>query len=352
MQCVSAARKPGGESMDIKITDTITAVDEEEWTSLAGHHKIEQSYSWFKTAEDSGIRKIHYVFVREHTTLTAAACCYPFKEKMYMELPLLEVKSPLGISSAFYLKTPAHAEMLIKGLEEIRQTEQTKGYLILDLTEEESTPIKKHLKGFTDFRTRDNTYIDLDFTDFKDYLSSLTRKRRKSIKHTLNRAQKKWGITSLFTNEFSQWKSVCHRLQKCMCDHHNDYRWLLNEQFYEALEHNMKENAELLLFFKDSTPILSVLSFNTPEIAQYRFPGIDPEYKEYQAYFLLYYEGIKRAIEKRQKRIYFGPTTYEFKEKIGCEREKLFGFAKMTNPVLNLALKSYVTVSTLTGKKF
>ena len=337
--------------MEREITDTIRAVDEEEWNKVAGTHNVEQSYRWFKTVEGSCIRKMHYVFLRENGTLEAAACCYPSQEKMYVELPFLEVKAPLGISSAFFSKGPEQTDMLVKGLEEICRKEKVKGILILELKRGEYSAIRRQVKGFTDFQVNDDTYVDLNFTDFRDYLSSLSRKRRKSIKHTLNKARKKWEIKPVFTNEFSTWKEVAHRLQTYTCERHNDYKWLLTEQFYEALEKNMKETAELLLFFKDDVPILSVLSLNTPEISQYRFPGADPQYRDYQAYFLLYYEGIKRAIEKRKKRIYFGPTTYEFKEKIGCRKEELFGLVKMENPVLHLALKSYVKVLKLSGKK-
>jgi len=338
--------------MEREIAETITAVDEEEWNKVAGTHNIERSHKWYRTVEDSGMRTMYYVFLKENGTLTAAACCYPSQVKMYVELPLLEVKSPLGTSQAFFSKTPEHADMLLKGLEEIRKKEKAKGILILELKRGEFTTIKNQVKRFTNFEMRDNTYIDLNFTDLDDYLSSLDGKSRRSVRITLNKARKRWGIKSLVTNDFSTWKKVAYRLQEYTCAYHNDYKWLLTEKFYEALEKNMKENAELLFFFKDDIPLVFVLVLHTPEIVQYRFPGVDPQYKDYQAYFLLYYKGIKRAIEKRQKRIYFGTTTYEFKEKIGCKREELFGLVKMKNPVLDLALKSYVTVSKVQGKKF
>jgi len=352
-QCAQILSDHGheGDLMEREITDTITSVDEKEWEMFSGHDYVEKSYAWYRTVEESGMRKVHYVFVRENGTLTAAASCLLFKERMYtIGVPLLEVFTPLGTSQAFFSKTPEQAHLLVEGLEEIRKKERAVGVSILCLRKEEFTTIKNQVKGFTDFPGSDNTYIDLNFTDFEDYLSSLDGKSRRSVRITLNKA-KKLNIKPLFTNDFSTWKDVAYRLQGHLCAYHKDYRWLLNDKFYEALERNVKENAELLLFFKDDIPLAFGLSVNSPTISQYKFAGIDPQYRKYHAYFLIYYEGIKRALERRQKRIYFGLTGYSFKEKIGCKREELFGLAKMKTPVFNVALQSYAKFLKLLGKK-
>ncbi len=338
--------------MELEITDTIRAVTEREWEKLAGTNP-ERSYRWFKTIEESGMRGMHYVLLKESGNLRAAACCYPMKERLHsIEMKFLEVRSPLGTSLTFFSETPQHASLLMKGLREIQKKEDLQGILILDLRKEEFETVKKQVEGFMEFLIGDTTYIDLDFADFNDYLSSLSRKKRKSIRHTVNKGQKRFNLKPVFTNEISKWKKVAYRLQGYLCEEHNDYRRHLTEEFYDALERNLKENAELLLFLKSDIPIFFVLSLNTPEISLYKFLGSDPDYRDCQAYFLMYYEGIRKAIERRQKRIYFGPTTYEFKEKIGCKREELFALAKMENPALNLALKSYSTISSFLGKKF
>jgi len=338
--------------MEMEITDTIQDINEKEWDTLVGANWIERSHKWYRTIEDSGMRKMHYVFLRENGTLTAATCCYLFKERIYsIEMPLLEVKSPLGTSLAFFSKTPEQAHMLVEGLEEICKKEKAKGFLILDLRKEEVITIKEQVKGFAEFQQKDNTYIDLDFADFEDYLNSLDEESWRSARMTLNRA-KRWKIKTVFTNEFSTWKSVAKRLQKYVCEYHNDYRMFMTEHFYSALEKNVKENTELIMFFKDDIPLASALVMNMPNISIYKGTGADPDYRKYQAYFLFYYEGIKKALERGQKRIYYGTTTYEFKEKIGCKREELFGLAKMANPVLHLGLKSFITVSKLWDNRF
>jgi predicted N-acyltransferase len=337
--------------MEMEITDTIRAVTEKEWTTLVGTDFIERSYAWYRTVEDSRMRRMYYIIVRENNTLVAGASCFPYTEKRYIEVPFLEVRSPLGTSLAFFSKTSEHANMLLEGLDQIQKKEKTKGLLILDLKREEFISVKNQVKKFTGFQISDNTYLNLNFADFDDYLNSLEEDAWRSARMTLNRA-KRWKIKTVFTNEISPWKEPARRLQQYTCEEHQDSRFLLPEQFYDVLEKNMKENVEVLLFMKDDIPIVFALSLNTPETAIYKFMGLDPAYKKYQAYFLIYYEGIRRAIEKKQKKIYFGPTTYEFKEKIGCKREELFGLVKMVNPFMDTALKSYVVVNRLKGKKF
>ena len=159
------------------------------------------------------------------------------------------------------------------------------------------------------------------------------------------------NLSSLTSNDFSAWKDVATRLQRYQCEYHNDFRFYMNESFYDTLERTMKDSAELVLFFKDDIPLVSALSLYTGEYSIYKGAGIDPNHKKYHAYFLLYYEAIKRAIEKGHKRIYFGTTGYTFKERIGCKKEEIFGFIKMGNPFLHLALQPYITVSTIRGRK-
>ena len=337
--------------MEGSITSTIRDIDEREWNALSGTDLIDKTYGWFKTVEESGMRDMYYVVVKDKK-LAAVACCFPFNENLYIDVPLLEVRSPLRVSSAFFSKTPEHTFLLIKGLEYIRERKKAKGISILELGEDELTSLREQVSGFTWFPMADNTYLDLGFADFDDYLGSLGATARRSVKKTLNRAEKRWKVHMLVTNEFSQWKSVAHRLQGYTCQQRGVTRTHLTEEFYDALERNLKEHAELLIILKDDIPLACGLSLNSPKMSQHIFPGVDPQYRDYQAYFLLYYEGIKRAIEKGQKRVYFGPTTYEFKEKIGCKVQKLFGFAKMTNPLISAAFKSYIFVSRLRNKKF
>lgn len=336
--------------MDIELSDTIQDIDEEEWESLVGTDHVERSHKWYKTVEDSRMRNMHYVFVKENGELKAAACCFLFEKIVYrINVPFLYVRSPLGTSLAFFSKTAEHATLLLTGLNQIRKKEKAKGFLILDLKKEEFTSVKKQVKGFAGFPKMENTYIDLNFSDFEDYLSFLDAKARRSVRITLNKANR-LNIKSCITNEFSQWAKVVHNLHTYTCEQHNEYRWHITEQFCTALEENFSQKGELALFFKDETPLAFGLSLNTPEVCLYKFAGTDPKYREYHAYFLIYYEGIKRALEKKQKRIYFGPTTYEFKEKIGCKREELYGLVKIDT--LTILLKPYVKTYELLGKKF
>lgn len=337
--------------MEVEITHTIRDVNKTEWESVTGTTYIERSHAWLKTVEDSGMRDMHYILLREHNTLTAAACCFPYTEERYVKLPFLEVRSPLGTSTAFFCKTPQQARTLVAGLKEIQKKEKLNGILIPELKKEEFLPLKHTMKGFIHFPILEDTYIDLPFKDFDSYVRSLRNSGKRSVRNTLNKA-KKWGIKLLITTEFSKWKDTARKLQGYTCRHHNNDRIYLTEKYYDACEKNLKDKAELLIWFKDDIPLTSVLCFNSPTISLCKYVGIDLGYKKYQAYFLLYYEAMKRAIERGQKRVYFGPSTYEYKEKIGCKREELFGFVWMENPAVDVALKSYIALLKRFGKKF
>ncbi len=338
--------------MEVEVKDTIRDIDEQEWNSLVGTEYPDRTHAWFRTIEDSGIATLQYITISENAHLEAAACTYRYFETLHgITMPFLEARCPTGAGMGFFSKNTEHTETLLKGMEEIKKKKKVIGMIISGFPKEDSIFVENQMKKYIPFNEMERMYIDLNFRDFEDYLSSLNASNRRSIRKTLNRTAR-WEITHIITNDFLQWKGVCHRLQKSLCAQHKDFRLNLTEQFYEAVERNFKEHAELTLFFRGDIPLACGLSLNSSTISIHKFAGVDPEHRDYQAYFLLYYEGIRRALERKQKRIYFGTTTYEFKEKIGCKREELFGFIRISNPLLNLALKSYMKMAVKVGKRF
>lgn len=344
--------KKEGEHMEVEVTTTIKDIPETQWNTLTGTDYIDKTYAWYRTAEDSRIRKTYYILLKKGENLKAAVCGYPYKEELHKkEMLFLEVRSPLGTATSFYSDNTRDTHILVGELEKIQDQTKAEGTFVPDFKKEEFEAVKDHMKGFTDFPMHENTYLDLDYTDFDDYLSTLSRKNRGNIRNTMNKARKRWNITCIATNELSQWKEVAARLQRNTCEKHDDYRWYLTEEFYEALFKHLKDNVEMIVFLKDDIPLACGLTLNSPTICQCKAAGIDPKYRKYQAYFLMYYEEIKRALERNQKRIYFGTTAYGFKERLGAEKEELYGFVKLKNPLMDLGLKSYITYSKISGKK-
>ena len=330
--------------MDIITSHTIQDVTKAEWTAMVRSDNIEQSYDWFRTVEHAGIQEMQYLFIREGGLLKAAACCFSMEEAFFSwKIPLLEIRSPLSPSPAFFSTDAAHTLLLLDGLDGLRQASHASGFIIMGLNREQQTSMKSWPCRLSHFSMRENTYIDLPFSDFDSYLASLENGAWRSARMTLNRARR-WKIKTVFTTELEQWATEANRLQQYTCEAHNDYQWLLPPEFYHSMEQNMKGAAELLLFFKDETLLASAVVLNTPTACYYRFPGIDPRYKKYQAYFLMYYEGIRKAIERNQSRVYFGLSGYSFKERIGCKKEELFGVSRMKNPLLDLGLKAYMAM--------
>jgi hypothetical protein len=335
--------------MELQISHTIHQT-QKEWDSLVNPKSVEQSSSWITAVEDSGVLDMQYIFLRDNNTLTAGACCHEFTRFKGIKIPFIEVGAPLGSWCSFFSFHTEHTGLLLTEIEQIRTQKRAWGTIIMDLREDEYSKYKEHFTGFYEFLMPDTTYMDLKFSDFDDYLDSLSSRSRRSIRNTLRKAEK-WGITYVYTTELAHWGSTASTLQGYTYRQHGETGVHLPPLFYETLETTMKSNVELVLFFKGSTPLVCALVLNTPDMCEYTFPGIDPKYTKYQAYFLLYYYGIKRALQTNKKRIYFGPTAYSFKEKIGCTREKLFGFAKMKNPLLDVGLKSYFTYLGITGER-
>jgi predicted N-acyltransferase len=343
------ATAPSGDCMKMEISDTINTIDETAWQKLVGTYRADGSYEWFKTIEESGMRNMFYVTINKNinpheNALAAAACCRIRTEHIHtLKMPLLDVRP-------VYFETLQQLKLLITGLNTLQTQLNTKGITLCFHNTKKLAMVQKELNMSTQFPLKDNTYIDLKFKTFEDYLDWLPSRTRRSIRNTLNKAEK-WNIKTVFTHELSTWKKEASRLHRYLCQEHNDYSFYVQEKFYDILEKNLKDRAELLIFLKDGTPLSFALVLNSSCTALYKFAGIDPGYRKYQSYFLIYYEGIKKAIERKQNRIYFGPTSYDFKERIGCKRETGVGIAKMQNPLVNMVSKLYMWYHRVWGKK-
>ncbi|MBU6996357.1 MAG: GNAT family N-acetyltransferase [Theionarchaea archaeon] len=339
--------------MEVRILKSIQDIDQREWEYLVGTEDVERSYGWYRAVEESGMRELTYVTIQEGGALLAAACCSPIREPIFStRVAFLEVRSPLGVTSAFHSPSPEHTHQLLDTLLEIQRTTRTRGMLVLELTRDEFSWLGPQMKGFVGFPLADDTYLDLPYKDFDDYLASLDPTTRRSARITMNRAAKKWNLRTIFTNDFLKWKDTAHRLQRYTCQSHKDPRWLLTESFYEGLENHLKDRAELAICLKEDMPIACALWLNSGGTVHIKYPGIDPGYRECHAYFLLYYETIREALQRGQKRIYFGVSTYEFKERIGCKRQNAYGFAKVRNPLLHAAVYPCIFLYRILGKTF
>ncbi|MGD2248400.1 MAG: GNAT family N-acetyltransferase [Candidatus Methanofastidiosia archaeon] len=325
--------------MKMEITSSIQDVNEKEWNALAKTDFPGKNYGWLKTVEESGMRDMSYVVVKESQKLVAAAVCYIYPLNIYgIRMDIIKGGCPLGSARTFFCETAEHANVLLEGLTRIKNQNHAQMILVTDFRKNGFNKFKDYFPGYIPFLQFKPLYIDLKFDTFEDYLQSLKSSDRRSIRKTLHRAEKRWHLKEVVTSEFSTWKDVVYNLQRVTCKEHNDFRGLLNTEFYNALEKNFKDHAELRLFFKDDIPLAFGLALNSSTISLHDHAGINPKYRKYQAYFLLYYYGIKRAIERGQNRIYFGGTTRSFKKKIGCTAEPLLGFASTGNSLLNAAL--------------
>lgn len=340
MKMKSKTKKTSKPKMEI--LKTISDIGKHQWDNLITIKNPEASYEWFKAVEDSKMRTLYYVTLWEQKDLVAACCCYLFEEEeFFLRIPFLRCRTPLSTLAGFFSPSPQYTDRLLQGVDEIQNTINTSGMLITSFPPDDFYTLAPFMSEYTPFYQASISHLDLPYKDFDEYLGSLRRSHRRSIRKTMNRAEKRWQINHVLTSNLSQWKHVAHRLQGLTCAEHNDFNMHLSEKFYESLEKTMKDKAELSLFLKDDIPLVVGLCLNTEEIAVHKFAGIDPKYRQYQAYFLLYYEGIRKAIERNQSRICFGTTTYQFKEKIGCEFTPLRGFGKMKNPFLQTLLGMY-----------
>jgi predicted N-acyltransferase len=327
--------------MKIHIVDSVRAAGEREWQEIVGPTHLDQSYGWFRTVEDSGMQKTNYVLVKDGSRLRAAACATLIRLRGYgTVIPCLTVASPLTVTPAFFSRTREETGWLLKGLRRLQRRENARGFFIL--VREPRSKDAPRIRGSVTVPLEPVVRLDLGFSSFDEYLSSLPRNPKKSIKATLSKARR-YGLRIVVTNEFSRWKETARRLQGFVCEQHQDWTWHLTGAFYEALETHLRDKVDLILVLKDDTPLAVFVLTRSPEAYQLRFAGIDPRYHEHHAYFFGCYETIRMTIERGARELSLGLTTYEYKEKIGGVRVPQFALGKMNSPMLDALLRIHAS---------
>lgn len=337
--------------MRTEIVESISKIDKNMWEELVENNFPETRYEWCKTVEESGNNNLRYVLAFERNKLIGVAICEIVKEKLFrfgISLKIIEVSSPLSNFEGFIIKDEKAILPIIKEIENLVSKEKLMGISFMNLRENMKKKIEKSLKGYHGIRLSPNTFIDINWDNFEEYLSSLKSGARRGIRNTLRRKDR-YKLRIEHTKEFKKFSEQLYQLQKKVCDFHRDYKYLLPSKFYESLEKNFKDNSEVTICFKNEKILGFVLSLMDEEKIVYKFCGLDPKYKKYQAYFLFYIDGIKRAIKNKKKRIYFGKTTYGVKTERGCTKENLYAFLKARNSVLNKLASLYFK---LLEKKF
>lgn len=191
-----------------------------------------------------------------------------------------------------------------------------------------------------------NNYINVAWMSDEEYLKTLRKKYRQSIKTSHKK---------LFKDDIKV--NVEKRTDVCIGN--TEYEMFLNvlyksEYIFEVLSYEyfrefvtVKELNSCIIAIKKGRKIIGyflVCDTKKNEISAL-FAGLDYKWNhEYDVYFNLFHQVILYAISSGKKRISFGQNTYEVKQRMGCKIEELYIGFYHKNFMLNKIMGKFINI--------
>lgn len=201
--------------------------------------------------------------------------------------------------------------------------------------------------NYTKFPNIVTYYLDVNWSNFEDYLKSLKLGRRRTVRHEI----KKCSENGLTIKEESISENIAEKLSDLGANVSSKYNHTeqtrLDPSFFKTLQKYAKDKARLFVARKNDKVVGFSLGLQHKDVLDMYMYGCDYASQTNTSfiYFNLgYYEPIKLAINEKIKKIYFRYLNEKAKVARGCKPEQTYSFIKCHNviigPAMNNLLKS------------
>jgi uncharacterized protein len=253
--------------------------------------------------------------------------------KLQCAVPFTPVAGPRLIAT-----TPAAETVLVGALKDICHQNNMSGVHLTfggkDLVERLSE------QSFLIRTDRQFHFINRNYKDFDDFLSSLTSRKRKKIKSERRKTQEHVQIKRLRGDDIKpeHWDVF----YKFYLDT-SARKWgrpYLTRAFFAAIHETMGEQVLLVLAYQDDTPIAGALNFIGGDALYGRHWGalIDVPFLHFE---LCYYQAIEAAIDMKLSRVEAGAQG-EHKLARGYEPVATYSAHYLTHPGLQDAIANFL----------
>lgn len=211
-----------------------------------------------------------------------------------------------------------------------------------DFSEFESNAFQK--AGFQDyfqFSTQPNMIFNIpeEWKSDKNYIDALSKKYRDQYKRARKKAEnivkRKMGLEDIIEHEKTIYELYYHVAKNA---HFNTF--FLAENHFRSLKEILKERFLFYGYFIDE----KLVGFNTiiknGEVMNTSFLGYDDNIqREKMLYLNMLYDIIAYSINKGFKEIIFARTALEIKSSVGAKPQKMFGYMKHNNPLIDTVIE-------------
>lgn len=176
-----------------------------------------------------------------------------------------------------------------------------------------------------------DTCLTIQWESLDDYLNDLKSRTRKYFRRFF-KLKDNFNIEYEYVKDYTKLCSIIEKLCSNVNRHTHDYsREMLNKKYFEGLATYMSDNSEVLIFRHNNEIVgVSVCVFDNEDYISLDW-GADFNFEHYRKSHLFRaatFFNLKRAIELKKKKLWFGVTNYTPKLIIGANAIPLVYFVQ------------------------
>lgn len=191
------------------------------------------------------------------------------------------------------------------------------------------------------FSTQPNMLFDIPdhWTSEQDYITALSKKYRDQFKRARKKAE---GIEKrkMPLEDIIKYEDTIYDLYHHVAKNAHFNTFFLAKNHFRTFKEILKDKFLFYGYFLDD----QLIGFNTiiknGTVMETYFLGYDNSVqREKMLYLNMLYDMVAYSIKKGFKEIIFARTALEIKSSVGAKPQKVFGFAKHSNPIADLAFE-------------
>lgn len=348
-----------------RVIRRIGDISREEWDSVFPN--VLESYTFFKTIDESNLKQFsfYYILVYKNKTLAAATACFLVNYSLDTSIngPLRRVSNAIKkvAPNIFSLKalvcglpmgqgrigiksddSEAALKAILRRMEQIAKKERAPVIAFKDFDHSYTgllDPLQR--EGFVKLESLPTTELNVWFSDFEEYLKTLSSASRYDLRRKFKKVDKFANLKmEIATSLDEATLADVYKMYLDIVDKHDMGFELLPIEFFKNLPKNMPKETKYFLWRIDGKLAAFLLCLVSDEMLIDYYVGLDYRIAlEYHLYFLKFRDVLNWCIKNKIKRYEMGITGYEPKRRLGFDFIPLYLYPRIRNRALRPAFK-------------
>lgn len=348
--------------MKVVVHPSVSSVDAGAWNALVGRNRMICRHAYVSAVEHSSINDCRHFYpaIYDGGVLVAHACVYFISTELdtfaqgcvkqaiqcvrrawgrFLVMRTMECGSPVGLGTTICIRggadVPSVLRLMVREIERLAGEQGVSAVFFRDFTDDDLALCDElQSLGYRRVSNLPCARLSLRWASFDDYLKDMRSEYRSKLLAQMKKFREAGGSVD-YVKDAAGCAPELARLWRNTYEHAHEYRReILREDYFENVSRLSEDCTSVLLARVEGRLAGFLLLLEDDDVLTTLFCGLDYEYSRASAaYFNLFYETVRLAIERGFDEVDFGITCLAPKLDLGARAVPLHMYMKYRNPV-------------------